>query len=147
MGGGAHHDAASPCLSRRSLTGAARRALAAVLLSLASALALVSPPAVAADPSREGLWGPVMDFGAAAVHMTLMRTGKVLVWRLGDEARVWDPATGDIKLTPFTGSNSNIECAGQVVLADGRVLTVGGQHIKTTATFDPLTMTWMRLPD
>jgi galactose oxidase len=87
--------------------------------------------------------------------MSLMRTGKVLYWRNGDTARVWDPVGGAIQqaAAPFRVPGINFHCAGHVVLADGRVLVVGGQEDDSTtntaaaATFDPLTNTWTRIPD
>jgi len=57
-----------------------------VLLALAL-LGALSRPARAASPDHAGEWGPVLDFGVPATHQVLMRTGKVLFWRAGDEAR------------------------------------------------------------
>ena len=79
--------------------------------------------------------------------MAMLSTGKVLVWSTGDNARVWDPAIGTFKLTPFTFGD--LHCAGQSTLADGRVIVVGGQNVQThdgtniTALFDPATETWV----
>ena len=83
-------------------------------------------------PSEVGQWGGPIDLpGIVAIHTTLMPNGKVLFFynnpEFGDEARgrvmVWDPATqtGVRRDVP-----ANIWCAGQVLLADGRVLVVGG---------------------
>ena len=79
--------------------------------------------------------------------MAMLSTGKVLVWSTGDNARVWNPANGTFKLTPFTFGD--LHCAGQSTLADGRVVVVGGQDGGThdgtniTALFDPATETWI----
>jgi len=83
--------------------------------------------------------------------MVLLHTGKVLVWSKGDQARVWNPTTGDFQLTPAPFGDTH--CAAQVTLADGRILVVGGQNnathvgINVTSIFDPLTQTWSRGAD
>ena len=118
----------------------------------------------AGPPSDVGQWGPPIDLpGIVAIHTTLMPNGKVLFFynnpEFGDEARgrvmVWDPATQTGVRRDVPG---NIWCAGQVVLADGRVLVVGGNLQYQTDTssfkglnqiwiFDPTTETWLRGPD
>lgn len=80
--------------------------------------------------------------------MVLQPTGKVLVWPTGDDARVWDPATGTFVQTPATFGD--LHCAAQAMLADGRTIVCGGvlvtPHVGTrvTALFDPATNTWSR---
>jgi hypothetical protein len=120
----------------------------------------------AGPPSDVGQWGAPIDLpGIVAIHTTLMPNGKVLFFynnpEFGDEARgrvmVWDPATqtGVRRDVP-----ANIWCAGQVLLADGRVLVVGGNLKYETGApagsfkglnqiwiFDPTTETWLRGPD
>jgi Galactose oxidase-like, Early set domain/Kelch motif len=115
-------------------------------------------------PSDVGQWGPPIDLpGIVAIHTTLLPNGKVLFFynnpEFGDEARgrvmVWDPATQTGVRRDVPG---NIWCAGQIVLADGRVLVVGGNLQYQTDTssfkglnqiwiFDPSTETWLRGPD
>ena len=83
--------------------------------------------------------------------MSMLHTGKVLVWSTGDNARVWDPATGTFTMAPATFGD--LHCAGQSTLADGRVIVVGGQNgsphdgTNITALFDPVTQTWTRGQD
>jgi PKD repeat protein len=123
-------------------------ALATVVLGLAAA---PSSFAVAGPPDQVGEWGPVLDWGVQGKHMVLLHNGKVLIWSQGDQARVWNPATGQFTLTP--APFGDIHCGGQVTLADGRVLVVGGQlgdphvGIKATSIFDPVTNTWSRGAD
>ncbi|HSJ73893.1 MAG TPA: galactose oxidase-like domain-containing protein, partial [Miltoncostaeaceae bacterium] len=119
-------------------------------------------------PSAVGQWsGPISLNGVVAIHTTLMPNGKVLVFynnpTFGDEdaakVMVWDPATrtGVRRDVP-----SNIWCAGQTLLADGRVLVVGGNLQYQTAPgtpggsfkglneiwlFDPVTETWTQGPN
>ena len=123
--------------------------------------------AMATGPaSQVGQWGGPIDLpGIVAIHTTLMPNGKVLFFynnpEFGDEERgrvmVWDPATqtGVRRDVP-----ANIWCAGQVLLADGRVLVVGGnlkyqvggpagsfKGLNQIWLFDPTTETWQRGPD
>jgi hypothetical protein len=116
--------------------------------------------------SQVGQWsGPIDLPGIVAIHTTLLPNGKVLFFynnpQFGDEARgrvmVWDPGTRTGVRRDVPG---NIWCAGQVVLADGRVLVVGGnlkyevggpagsfKGLNQIWIFDPATETWLRGPD
>jgi hypothetical protein len=108
----------------------------------------------AADASTAGAWAPLMDFGAPATHQALLHNGKVLYWRNGNQAAVFDPATGTHKPVPapFPVPGTNFHCSAQVVLADGRVLAIGGQvdgpheAINAAAIFDPATEKWALTP-
>jgi hypothetical protein len=92
-----------------------------------------------------------MDWGLQAKHMVALSTGKVLVWSTGATASVWDPGTG--ALTPSPALFGDLHCAGQSILADGRVIVVGGQNVSPhngtsiTSLFDPNTRTWTQGPD
>lgn len=136
-------------------------------------------PAESAAP--DGLWGPLLSIPTTAIHAIVMPTGKVLFisqpkypaeteWD-GGNAHVWDPATNTFTAVPPpvvdwpTGPDrpANLWCAGQVQLADGRVLVVGGNLAYASAsglgagngfkggawvmTFDPWTETWTRYQD
>jgi hypothetical protein len=118
--------------------------------------------------SQVGEWGgPITLSGIVAIHTTLMPNGKVLFFynnpNFGDEARgrvmLWDPATQTGVRRDVPG---NIWCAGQTVLADGRVLVVGGnlqyqsnpgqpggsfKGLNQIWVFNPATETWTRGPD
>ena len=106
----------------------------------------VLPHAAAQTQSQVGEWGPVLDWAYQGKHMVLLPNGKVLVWRTGDTARVWDPATGTFTITPALFGD--LHCAAQATLADGRIIVIGGQMvsthvgIKVTALFDHTTNTW-----
>ena len=118
-------------------------------------------------PEAVGQWsGPIPMSGIIAIHSTLMPNGKILNFynnpSFGDEdaakVMVWNPVTrtGVRRDVP-----SNIWCAGQVLLADGRVLVVGGNLKYETAgqpsgafrglneiwLFDPITETWTQGPN
>jgi PKD repeat protein len=105
----------------------------------------------ATTPDVVGQWSPLLDWGLQAKHMVALPTGKVIVWSTGSTASVWDPATGSFTAAPALFGD--LHCAGQSVMADGRVIVVGGQngapHIGTTITsiFDPYSGTWTQGPD
>jgi PKD repeat protein len=107
--------------------------------------------AVDGPPNQVGEWGPVLDWGVQGKHMSLLHTGKLLVHSSGDQARVWDPVTGQFTLAP--APFGDIHCGGQVTLADGRLLVIGGQNVEThigiptASIFNPLTGTWERGAD
>lgn len=102
--------------------------------------------ASAQTPDQVGQWGPVLDWGIQGKHMIVQPTGKVLVWATGDNARVWDPATGTFQLTPATFGD--LHCGAQATLADGRTIALGGVNVtphigtRVTGLFDPWSNTW-----
>ena len=136
-------------------------------------------PRDSAEP--DGLWGPLLSIPTTAIHAIVLPTGKVLFIShpryptetdsQGGNAHVWDPATNTFTAVPPpvvdwpTGPDrpANLWCGGQVQLADGRVLVVGGNLAYATnagvgagngfkggkwvMTFDPWTETWTRYQD
>lgn len=96
-----------------------------------------------------------------AVHMAVLRSGKVLMFSADDadfgntnkvKTRVWDPVTNTVVTPSFPyATNKNLFCAGHCILADGRVLVVGGHAIfaggsaaSQVHTFDPISNSWSR---
>lgn len=117
------------------------------LLAVCVAASLVGAlPACEPADDVGGAWGPVLDWGFQAKHAAVLGDGTVLLWSTGENARVWDPATG--AFTPVPATFGDLHCAGQATLADGRVIVTGGQMgathvgIPVTAIFDPATRTW-----
>jgi hypothetical protein len=141
-----------------------------------------------ATTEADGSWGPLLHIPTNAIHAVLMNNGKVLWFSqpkypaenedtVGGTAHVWDPATGistsvpPPSLTyPVTGTGggtalrpANLWCAGQTLLADGRVLVVGGnleypdnggngagngfKGAPWVMTFNPADNTWTRYAD
>lgn len=116
-------------------------------------------PDVPGDPATDGEWDLLpYTSGVFAVHAALLRTGKVLLFSGGAESqlplesRVWDPVTEAFTSDTF---KDDLFCAHQVVLADGRVLVMGGSNyngphgrgIDASYTFDPATETWTKHAD
>ncbi|HTI34389.1 MAG TPA: galactose oxidase-like domain-containing protein [Miltoncostaea sp.] len=129
----------------------------------------------------DGMWGPLLHIPTTAIHAIVLPTGKVLFisqpkWPAetendGGNAHVWDPVTNTFTAVPPpvvtwpTGPDrpANIWCGGQALLADGRVLVVGGnlaypvnngngagngfKGARWVVTFDPWTETWTRYQD
>ncbi|HZR01228.1 MAG TPA: galactose oxidase-like domain-containing protein, partial [Chloroflexota bacterium] len=102
-----------------------------------------------------GAWSSIMSWPLVDVHMALLDTGKVLMWDAWEtggtqSARLWDPATDTFTGVP--NAFSQIFCAGQSMLADGRQIVVGGHNgadygIVDTNIFDPATGAWTRVAD
>ena len=103
------------------------------------------------DASTLGRWDAPFELGIVAVNAVLTHTGSVLMFS-GDYVssfaeKVWDPVTGIIRDVPL--NRTNLFCAGQAQLADGRILVIGG-HDKAggilgdaeSNIFDPVTQTW-----
>jgi hypothetical protein len=82
-------------------------------------------------PAVMGEWKVLpYDSQVEAVHMALLRTGKVLYFSgfrfpeaVPCETRLWYPRIGELK-TPLTPCN--LLCAGHAFLPDGRLFSVGG---------------------
>jgi hypothetical protein len=128
-----------------------------------SAVTTVTVNNSANDPSQVGQWSGVMSWPLVAMNMVLLDNGKVLMWDGGPDCLgaisdyVWDPATNNFAQVNLENQPEvrDIFCSGQTVLADGRVLVVGG-HDCTSSTyigtaianmFNPATNQWTFLPD
>jgi hypothetical protein len=105
------------------------------------------------DPAIVGQWSGVMTWPMVAIHQAILPNGKVFMWEgesdAGPSAKIYDPATGIFTAVPE--SYANIFCSGQVLMADGRVMVVGGfgdQSSGTTAVliFNPTTNAWIQGP-
>ena len=122
--------------------------------------------------SKVGLWSSPFVIPVVGVTSVLLNTGKVLFWSYDPAswqdpngandgvAYLWDPSTRQGYNIP---PPENIWCAGQTVLADGRVFLAGGnlrysdpnitdgtggyKGTLTTYTFNPGTERFTRQPD
>ncbi|HKU35990.1 MAG TPA: galactose oxidase-like domain-containing protein, partial [Paenarthrobacter sp.] len=105
------------------------------------------------DPSVVGSWGPVVAWPEVSIHAALTPTGKVLTWQgdfsQGGQQYLLNPVTGSYTQVPSAAVD--LFCAGQAVLADGRILAVGGTAtsgglgIRDVTAFDPVSETWQAL--
>jgi fibronectin type 3 domain-containing protein len=119
----------------------------------ATASASVTVSNAASGPSLLGSWGPVQAWPEVSIHAALTYTGKVLTFQgdfsSGGAQYLLDPATGATTQVP--NAAADLFCAGQAVLADGRILVVGGTStsggLGTTAVtaFNPATQVWQTL--
>ena len=86
--------------------------------------------------------------------MTLLPTGKILAWgkfeagtqRMANP-RLWNPAAGSPTTAVTVRADTMLFCAGQTLMADGRVMVSGGHKeddrgLDVTNIFDPVTETW-----
>ncbi len=105
------------------------------------------------DPSVVGQWTVPQDWSFEAVHMHLLPTGKVLFWPgfdLGDNPKIWDPATNTVTTAAFAGFN--IFCSGHVFLANGQLFVGGGHNnasnygLANASLYDPISDSWRSLP-
>jgi galactose oxidase len=104
-----------------------------------------SGPAFAtASSGAAGSWTSPVSWPLVAIHLHLLRTGKVLAWGRDGLPYVYDPANGSFKSAPV---GSNIFCSGHAFLPDGRLLVAGG-HISDNHglpdgyLFNPGTQAW-----
>jgi hypothetical protein len=144
-------------VSRWSVAGPAAAAavlhgLALVPAATATASKSTAIRAADADPRATlGSWGEVTKMGDLAQQVVLLPdSGKVLFYRDGAGAQVLDPVTGEITDAPL--SRSDVFCAGQGILPDGRLLINGGQShtngygIVDNNFFTPSTQKWSAAP-
>ena len=112
--------------------------------------------------AKVGEWSSVLPWPLVDVHMSLLYTGEVLMWDAWEfngtpsvhlwnpNSQSWSPAFQTLASLPTAGSQ--MFCADQVMLPDGRLLVVGGHNgadigIKNTMIFDPSTRQWDRAAD
>lgn len=121
-------------------------------------------PAYAATgaPDQVGQWSAPFSMPVMGIHAVLLPTGKVLFFSYRPPkttsaglAYLWNPADGTGRTV---NPPNNIWCGGQALLADGRVLIVGGnlayanstsyvKGLNQVYTFNPFNETWTRQPD
>ena len=91
-----------------------------------------------------GSWTAPFPLPIVALHVSLLPTGKVLMWGHYGTPQVWDPATGGLMAVP---SPALVFCAGHSFLSDGRLLVSGGHisddhGIADNSIFTPGTQSW-----
>jgi len=93
-----------------------------------------------------GSWTAPFPLPIVALHVSLLPTGKVLMWGHLGTPQVWDPVTGGLTAVP---SPAWVFCAGHSFLADGRLLVSGGHisadhGIPDNTIFTPGTQSWSK---
>ena len=102
------------------------------------------------NPAVVGSWSSVVSLPAVAVNLILLNNNKVLFYQDGSTPTVWDYVN-----STFTNisTSADLFCSGHALLADGRVLVVGGYGgsgssigISAAEIFDPATNKWTSVP-
>jgi galactose oxidase len=105
--------------------------------------------------ATSGKWDPPVSWSIVPLHMTLLPTGKVLGWgkyEVGTanmaNPRLWDPSAGPPTTAIEVPADTMLFCAGQTLMADGRLMVSGGHKdddrgLDVTNIFDPVTETWV----
>ena len=80
----------------------------------------------------------------------MLFTGKVMIFRNGDDNRLWDPSDGSLSTLPLFGYNTF--CDGHVTTADGRVFFAGGhvrnfEGLSNASLYDPISNTYSNVPN
>ena len=94
--------------------------------------------------ARVGRWEPQFSTPIIALHMHMLKTGRVLMWGHTGEAVLWDPENGGF--TPIT-KPYELFCSGHTILPDGRLLVAGGHiannvGLPSAAIYDPTGDSW-----
>jgi hypothetical protein len=104
-----------------------------------------------ANASVVGSWSSAVSLPAVAVNLVLLKNNKVLFYQDGATATVWDYMANTFTSAP---QSADLFCSGHALMADGRVLVVGGygessttMGIKNAEIFDPTTLGWTSVPD
>lgn len=128
----------------RTLGGTAgQQATVATAGSLAGSPVTFAHTATAPTSSGVGRWEPAFTTPVVAVHVHVLRTGKVLLWGDQGDAQLWDAASG---FTPVTKAY-RIYCSAHTFLPDGRLMVVGGtspntRGLRLATVFDPASSSW-----
>ncbi len=84
------------------------------------------------NPAVVGSWSSAVNIPAVAVDLVLLKNNKVLFYQDGSTPTVWDYTNSTFAAVPTT---ANLFCSGHSLLADGRVLVVGGWGVVTPTVF------------
>ena len=133
-------------MNDRSMSWSQSRALKSSSAALAVGLVLgaagsFTSPACGQGLGADGRWINEPNWPLAAEHAIHLPSGEILVWSSGNNARLWDPATGDFEQVSSGGLI--FSCSGHAALADGSVLIAGGEDnddpTSTAAIYDAVT--------
>jgi hypothetical protein len=104
-----------------------------------------------ANASAVGSWSSAVSLPTVAVNLVLLKNNKVLFYQDGATATVWDYMANTFTSVP---QSADLFCSGHALMADGRILVVGGfggssttLGIKNAEIFDPTTLSWTSVPN
>jgi len=139
-------DSATATNASHSITAVARDAVG----NQSSSSPVTVTVANTSDAALIGSWSAPFNWPIVAINMVVTRTGEVLSWdgppsNGGTSAQLWNPTTG--AFTPIPNNVTNMFCNAAVVLADGRILAIGGHAdfgvgVRNADIFDPVTKLW-----
>ena len=114
----------APCPQATCRPCGLRRRVRVLLAATAPAL-----DSAAADPAVEGEWSAPFTppDAVTGVHLTLLHTGKVLMFGEEGETAVWNPVR--LNTTKRIAIPGPIFCGGHTILANGRVFVPGGRIV------------------
>ncbi len=135
-----------------SLSGA--HTLAGIAYNSAGLNATSAPITVTVNNSGNGAvvgsWSSPVTLPTVAVNLVLLKNNKLLFYEDGSSVTLWDYMNNAFTSIPIS---VNLFCSGHAVLADGRVLVVGGYSgssnpigIANAEIFDPGSNTWTTVP-
>lgn len=97
-----------------------------------------------------GSWSAPVNLPAVAVNLILLKNNTLLFYQDGSTPTVWDYTNNVFTSVP---APADLFCSGQTMLADGRILIVGGYGgsgtqigIANAEIFDPSNDTWTIVP-
>jgi hypothetical protein len=136
-------------------TAAGAHTVAARARNISGLTATSTPVSVTVDNSGNaaivGAWSAVVNIPAVAVDLILLKNSKVLFYQDGATPTVWDYINNTFTNIPTT---ADLFCSGHALLADGRVLIVGGYGgsgttigIANAEIFDPANNSWTAVPN
>jgi N-acetylneuraminic acid mutarotase len=114
-----------------------------------------SPVSITVDntgnPAVTGNWSAPVSLPAVAVNLILLPNNQVLFYQDGSTPTVWNYVTNAFTNVPVF---VNLFCSGAALLADGRILVVGGYGnssndigVANAEIFDPSTNHWTPVPN